>query len=164
MKPHVPDPPRPSGRKADLEGAIREASDHLGVSHEDPAQSLPPSDPSGQTLWIRVAIGSVALAVLLGGTLLVERRVPGLEAHRVEADLRWAVSEVVEEVERLHGMRGALPGPEELQGLLSEATDYIPEGDTYRVVGARNGVRVEFDGRIPLDEWRVLVLYPPDSR
>lgn len=156
------EPHSPRGR-ADLEGAIREASDHLGVSDEEAVRPLPTSVPVGQNLWIRVAGGLVILAILLGGTFLVERRVPGLEAHRVEADLRWAVSAVVEEVERLHGMRGTLPAPEDLQGLLSEAIEYIPEGDRYRVVGARNGVLVEFDGRIPLDQWRFLVLYPPDS-
>ena len=164
MEPNAPDPSTPTGRNPDLEDSIREASDHLGVHYEAP--DAPSSAPaaSGEIPWAPVAIGVVLLGAILAGLLLSEHRAPNLEAHRVEADLRWAVAEVVVEVDRLRSILGELPRPEDLHGLLSEAVVYIPTGDTYRVVGSRDGVRVEFDGRIPVDRWRSLVLYPPDAR
>ena len=163
MEPNAPDPSTPTGRAPDLEGAIREASAHLGIRYEAPDAPLSARATLGQIPWVPGAIGVLLLGAILAGILLVERRAPKLDPDRVEADLRWAAAEVVEEVNRQRSILGELPRPEALHGLLSEAIVYIPTGDTYRVVGLRDGVRVEFDGSIPLELWRSLVIYPPDA-
>ena len=68
---------------------------------------------------------------------------------------------VVRRVETLRSERGRLPGAGDLYGLLSDAVVYLPEGNTYRVVGDRGGVRVVYDGSVPLDAWVREETYPP---
>ena len=160
MEPNATDPSASNGRMPDLEGAVREANINLGIRYEEPDTSLSATDASSRKSWVPLAIGVLLLGAILVGCLLLERSVPKLEANRVETDLRWAIGEVVEEIDRQRSILGELPRPEDLHGLLSEAIVYIPTGDTYRVVGSRDGIRVEFDGSVPVDLWRSLVLYP----
>jgi hypothetical protein len=77
----------------------------------------------------------------------------------VEADLRWAVAQVVRRVEALRVQTGRLPAPADLGGLVSDLVVYEPLGEGYRVYGRRGPVRVEFDGAIPLARWERMALY-----
>lgn len=148
----------PRGRSsADLHAAIEEASRSLGVTYR------PPDDPEperwgGRPLWIvaaLLAVGVVVALALRGGSASAQ------PPHLVEADLRWAVAQVVEHVERERLLRGRLPEARDLRPLLGETLDYSVRDGDYRVVGRRDGVRVEYDGSVPLDEWRARVLHPP---
>jgi hypothetical protein len=95
----------------------------------------------------------LVVAALLGRTVWSLRARAEPPPARVEADLRWAVAQVVRRVEDLRSRTGRLPRAEELQGLVSDLVVYEPAGDGYRVRGQRGGVRVEYDGTVPLERW-----------
>jgi len=147
--------------EAEISAAIKEASRSLGVPDEavvEPGTGTGPSTPWPAPVWIVIgllALGIVtALAVRGSGSR-------GQPAHLIEADLRWAVVQVVEHVENERLLRGRIPEERRIRVLLGEALTYSVEEDGYRVVGRRDGVRVEYDGSVPLEGWRALVLHPP---
>jgi hypothetical protein len=161
MDSDAPRPAQPDAGGVELEEAIREASHHLGVRYSPETPAPPPPkrvDWRNRAFFALVVLTWIAI---LGGTYLLSIRTTELDPHRVEVDLRWAVAEVVEEIERQRSISGELPRHEDLHGLLGEAISYTLLGSSYRIVGSRGDVRVEFDGSIPLDEWRALVFQPP---
>lgn len=156
----------PPGREpADdtLAAAIEEASRSLGVPYREPGE---PETREGPTTGLGRGIG-IAMGVLLVGLLAaLALRGAGSStqpAHLVEADLRWAVARVVEQVEEERLLRGRIPEEPRIRLLLGEALSYSMEEGGYRIVGRRDGVEVEYDGSLPLEEWRALVLYPEVS-
>ena len=104
-------------------------------------------------------------SVLVAAVVLAFAYYPALcapdtpEAPRLEADLRWAVANVVREVESARQRRGRLPEAAALHGLLSDAVTYQPAGDNYRVVGTYGSVTVVYDGTQPLEEWAAARTY-----
>jgi hypothetical protein len=106
--------------------------------------------PGNRRLWVLGAL----LALSVAAAALVPLLRPGTQfAADVEADLRWAVAHVVREVEAHRARSGALPGPEVLRLLLGEHVTYEAVGDAYLVTAERDGIRVRFDGTVPLDTW-----------
>lgn len=157
---------QPSGggpSEADISAAIEEASRSLGVSRE-------PADESGSgrgpgRRWRRpfwIVTGLLVVGIVTALTLQGSGS-SGQPAHLVEADLRWAVARVVEHVEKERMLRGRIPEEGEVRVLLSEALSYSVEEGGYRVVGRRGGVRVEYDGSLPLEEWIARVHHPPGT-
>lgn len=161
-----------TGSRPDLDRAIEEASRSLGLTPEtsSPAGKEPPRgrDPDPEpargarrAIWIVLGLlalaSALALALRSAGTM-------GQPAHLVESDLRWAVARVVEHVEQERLLRGRAPEASELRVLLGETLTYTSlEGGGYRVVGERDGVRVEYDGSVPLGEWSAIMLHPPGT-
>lgn len=151
-----PDRPR---SPAALRAAIEDASRSLGVEYGAPEESEP-----GRTwerpLWIVAALLAVGIVAALA-----LRGAGGSEQapHLVEADLRWAVARVVEHVERERLLRGRLPEERELRLLLGETLDYEARGGAYVVSGRRDGVRVVYDGSVPVEQWRALVRHRPGT-
>ena len=142
--------------------AIRLASEHLGVPHDPETPAL----DAGRGAWPGLVVSApllvalvLTLALGVASMAFLGRSTNGLDAGRMEADLRWSVAQVVTEVERLRSVMGRLPAPAEIHPLLSEAVEYRPEGSSYVVTGRREDVEVEFDGRLTLERWRTLELY-----
>jgi hypothetical protein len=105
----------------------------------------------------------VILAVSVVGAGLSLLLPPAAQSEaEVEADLRWAVANVVREVEAFRARTGALPDAGRIRLLLGEHVTYEPVDDVYLVVGERDEVRVVFDGSVPLDAW--LARRGPDAR
>jgi hypothetical protein len=138
----------------ELLAAVQRASRHLGV--EAPKAGARPMlrfdapKVGHRRLWV--------LGGLLGLSVAAAALVPLLRpatqpAADVEADLRWAVAHVVREVEAHRARSGALPGPEALRPLLGEHVTYQAMGDAYFVTAERDGIRVRFDGSVPLEAW-----------
>lgn len=108
----------------------------------------------------RVTLLVLLLVASVVGTAYLSYRPPGEpSAETVEADLRWAVAQVVRRVEGLRLQTGRLPDQGDLRGLVSDLVVYEPLGDGYWVFGQRGSVRVEFDGTVPLDTWERLRVY-----
>jgi len=134
--------------------AVQLASRHLGV--EGPKAGARPvlrfdaPRVGHRRLWV---LGGL-LALSVGAAALVPLLRPTTQpVAEVEADLRWAVANVVREVEAHRARSGALPGPEALRPLLGEHVTYQAAGDAYFVTAERDGVRVRFDGSVPLEAW-----------
>ncbi|GMV06485.1 MAG: hypothetical protein AMXMBFR53_27610 [Gemmatimonadota bacterium] len=62
-----------------------------------------------------------------------------------QADLRWTVEAVAEQVEAFRRRHGRLPAPGELSPPLSEAVRYRPDGEHYTVVGRVGTLEVVLD-------------------
>lgn len=156
----------PSGHRgpseADIAAAVEEASRSLGEPDEPPGQPESGGGPArwGRPVWI---VGGLLVVAIATALVLRDSGSGGQPAHLVEADLRWAVARVVEHVERERLLRGRLPAESELRLLLGETLTYSAGEGGYRVVGRRDGVRVEYDGSLPIEEWSGLVLFPPDT-
>lgn len=142
---------------------VGEARPDAGPGSLEPAREPAPvvvrfdtSPPPRLRFWLLtlVLIGSAAGAAYL--SLRPQDEPPAAE---VEADLRWAVAQVVRRVEELRGRSGRLPLPGDLQGLVSDLVVYEPLADGYWVYGERGSVRVEFDGTVPLERWERLRTY-----
>lgn len=153
----------------ELREAIETASRYLGIAEGAPgdgakAPTAPPflvQYDSSVRRWIWPLLLVVALALTLGGAGYLLLRVrPPLPPHEEEVDLRWAVAHVVRQVETFRGEHGRLPAARDLYGLLSEAVSYEVVGNHYQVVGDWGGVRVEYDGSVPLDVWVKQTTYP----
>jgi len=140
---------------ADLLAAVERASRHVragpGPTQEaGPVLRFDAPRASARRLWVLGAILALSVAAAALSTLLQPRAQPEAE---VDADLRWAVANVVREVEAFRTRTGALPNPERLRILLGEHLTYEPAGDAYVVTGKRDAVRVLYDGTVPLEEW-----------
>lgn len=137
-----------------LLAAVERASRHLGAAHR-PGSTRPVVryDAPGvghRRLWVLGALLVLSVAAAALATLLRPASQPPAD---VEADLRWAVANVVRGVEAHRARTGALPRPEMLQPLLGEHLTYEASGGAYVVTGERDGVRVRFDGSVPLEAW-----------
>lgn len=133
-----------------IEGARRWAGGQSASTSGRPVLRYDPVRP--RRLRARVGVGVlVALLLTAVGAMLLP---PARQAPReVEADLRWAVAQVVGEVEAVRRRTGRLPTTEELHGLVSELVVYRADGDAYTVTAQRDGVRVLYDGTEPLEAW-----------
>jgi len=140
---------------ADLLAAVERASRHLGAAGGAKKEAGPvlrfdaPRAPLRRLLILGVILALSVVAAALS-VLLPSRAQPVAD---VEADLRWAVANVVREVEAYRTRTGALPEPERLRILLGEHLTYEPLGDVYLVTGERDEVRVLYDGTTTLDAW-----------
>jgi hypothetical protein len=146
------DPPE---EHLDLQEAIARASRYVG-SPGIPAQTPTTTvryDASTPRRIRLVVLGTLLAATVVGAGYLSLRPRPPLPPQEQEADLRWAVARVVGQVETFRNEHGRLPAAQDLYGLLSDAVVYVREGSHYRVIGDRGGVRVTYDGSVPLDEW-----------
>jgi hypothetical protein len=76
---------------------------------------------------------------------------PPLE--EVTVDLRWFVADAVELIEGFRAENGRLPARADLGDLLPADIVYEIRGDTYVVAASEEGLRVEFDGSLPLQRW-----------
>jgi hypothetical protein len=147
--------------------AIEVAARHVGRGH-DARETTPvvvrfdAPRPGQMRLWLLTAL---LLITATGSAYLSFRPQAEPPPEDVEADLRWAVAQVVRRVEVLHSRTGRLPAPEDLHGLVSDMVVYEPLGEGYWVFGQRGPVRVEFDGTIPLARWEKMSLYArgPDT-
>ena len=109
---------------------------------------------------LRFWLLGVALVLSAAGSAYLSFRPRGAPAPaEVEADLRWAVAQVVRRVEVLRSQTGRLPRLEDLRGLVSDLVVYEPLADGYWVYGVRGPVRVEYDGSVSLDRWERLRTY-----
>ena len=137
-----------------LLAAVERASRHLGAADRPgSARPLVRFDAPGagrRRLWVLGALLVLSMAAAALATLL---RPVSQPAADVEADLRWAVANVVRGVQAHQARTGSLPGPEMLRPLLGEHVTYEVSGDAYVITGERDGVRVRFDGTVPLEAW-----------
>jgi hypothetical protein len=102
----------------------------------------------------RLVVLGVLLVLSLAVAALATLLRPAVQpAADVEADLRWAVAHVVRAVEAHRARTGSLPGPEPLRPLLGEHVAYQARGEGYVVSAERDGIRVRFDGTVPLEAW-----------
>lgn len=141
----------------ELLAAVERASRHLGAvgdrARGGPVVRFDALRPAARRLW---ALGGIlGLSVALAAALLLIPPRAQSEAE-VEADLRWAVANVVREVEAHRTRTGELPARERLGALLGEHLEYEAVGDAYVVTAERDGVRVSWDGTVPLEEWEGL--------
>lgn len=152
----------------DLLEAIEVAARHVGSARVEPdaAVDVHVGTPgvvrfdAPRTGRARLALLGALLLAAVAGTAYLSLRPRGEPPPReVEADLRWAVGQVVRRVEALRLRTGELPPPEDLRGLVSDLVVYEPLGDGYWVVGQRGPVRVEFDGSLDLERWERLRVY-----
>ena len=134
--------------------AVQRASRHLGVAgpKAEVRAVLRFDAPKvgHRRLWMLggllvLSVGAAALVPLL--------RPRAQPAADVEADLRWAVANVVREAEAHRVRTGALPAPEVLRPLLGEHVAYEAAGGGYLVTAERDGIQVRFDGSVPLEVW-----------
>ena len=144
-----PDREEPS---AELLEAFALASEYV----EAVDRGLDPATTEERLRWRRspvvwfVAVAVAVLAVVSYPTLRAPDTPP---APVLEADLRWAVANVVREVEAFRQRHGRLPEAADLHGLLSDAVTYEPAQDDYHVIGSYGSVHIEYDGTQPLEEW-----------
>lgn len=138
----------------ELLAAVERASRHLGVDvaarRARPVLRFDAVRTGRRRLAVLAALLVLSVALAALATLLRPRVQPAAD---VEADLRWAVANVVRQVEAEKARTGALPGPERLGALLGEHVTYEISDGSYAVAGERDGVRVRFDGTLPLEEW-----------
>jgi len=140
---------------AELLAALQAASRHVGRapgpgSDAGPVLRFDAARPAARRV---VALGVILAASVIAAGLSLLLPAPGQTEAEVEADLRWAVANVVREVEAFRARTGALPDAGRLRLLLGEHVTYEPVDDAYLVVGERDDVEVTFDGSVPLDEW-----------
>jgi len=138
----------------ELLAAVERASRHVGAAagraQLRPVVRFDAARAGGRRVRVLGAVLALSVAVAAALTLIPPRaQSPG----EVEADLRWAVANVVREVEAERARTGALPAPQRLDALLGEHLRYEPVGGAYVVTGERDGVRVSWDGTVPLEEW-----------
>lgn len=141
--------------------AIEVAARHVGRGPEE-AEAVPvvvrfDAPRPGRTRLVTLTV--LLLATAAGSAYLSLRPQAEPPPWEVEADLRWAVAQVVRRVEALRERTGRLPAPEELHGLVNDLVVYEPLGDGYRVFGRRGPVYVEFDPDVPVDRWERLRVY-----
>jgi hypothetical protein len=134
--------------------AVQRASRHLGregpVAGARPVLRFDAPKAGHGRLWV---LGGL-LALSFGAAALVPLLRPRAQpAADVEADLRWAVANVVREVEAHRARTGVLPGPAVLRPLLGEHVAWEVVGEAYLVTAERDGIQVRFDGSVPLEEW-----------
>ena len=139
----------------ELLSAVERASRHVGAAGGPrkgggPIVRFDAPRASKRRVWALGAILALSVVAAVLSFLLPSRTQPEAD---VEADLRWAVANVVREVEAFRARTGALPEPERLRILVGEHVTYEPRGDVYVVTGERDRVRVVYDGRTPLDAW-----------
>ena len=139
-------------RAEDLRNAIGQAHEHLiakGVAPEPPVV-LEPS--KRRRRWLVPA--GILLVGMAGGVAYLALASPGsLSPQEEEADLRWAVGQVVNRIEAFRTERGRLPAEGDLFGLLSDHIVYTTHGDGYLVSGTKGPIQVEYDGTVPLGTW-----------
>lgn len=157
------DPPVPRGGadgdapNPDLLAAVERASRHMGAAGgprkeggRGPVLRFDASRASARRVrWLGAILALSMVAAALFWLLPARTQPP----EDVEADLRWAVANVVREVEAYRVRTGALPDPERVRILVGEHVTYEPLGDVYVVTGERDRVRVLYDGTMPLEEW-----------
>ncbi len=146
----------------DLDAAIRQASEHLGVQFE-PEEDVTGVERLGPRSRRPIALLGFLLVVAAGSAYLSLRAPPHPPAARVEAELRSSVAHLVRRVEDLRVRSGRLPTESELFGFLGESIEYTPVDGFYLVTGEAWGVTVEYDGSMPLDRWVTLRLYEDGS-
>lgn len=139
-------------RSAELLAAVERASRHVGGRGPEGGPVLRFDAPRAGARRVRV-LGAILAVCMVGAALLLLLPSPRQSEEDVEADLRWAVANVVREVEASRARTGALPDPERLRILAGEHVTYEPVGDLYLVTGERDRVRVVYDGTVPLEEW-----------
>jgi hypothetical protein len=133
---------------AELLAAVESASRHVGAAagrdQAGPVVRFDAARAGARRVW--ALGGGLALSVALAAALtLIPPRAQSPD--EVEADLRWAVDNVVREVEAARARTGSLPAPQRLGALLGEHLTYEPAGDAYVITGERDGVRVRWDSR-----------------
>lgn len=138
----------------ELLAAVERASRHVGatgaVGKARPVVRFDAPRTGARRVWVLGALLALSVAAAALLTLIP----PGRQsAAEVEADLRWAIANVVREVEVSRARTGTLPDPERLGPLLGEHVVYEPSGEGYVVTGERDGVLVRYDGTVPLEEW-----------
>ena len=158
------DTPGPDPR--DLHEAIAQAHEHL-VEKGVPEPVIPeePQEPQrqqsqerqqrhrpGPRRWVGPAVLILAGVVAGVGYLAVSSS-GAIPVSEQEADLRWAVGQVVTRIEVFRREKGRLPTQEDLFGLLSDAVVYTRQGDGFLVTGTTGALQVEYDGTVPLSIW-----------
>ncbi len=138
---------------AELLAAVERASRHLGVDGRGgrprPVHRFAAPAPGRRRVWVLGAL--LALSVALGAVASWLRPVVQSPAE-VEADLRWAVDNVVRQVEAHHSRTGMLPPREILLPLLGEHLTYDILDGSWVVSAERDGVRVRVEGAPPVGE------------
>ena len=144
-----------SEQKDNVEGwsdAVSEASRHVQEREVAEEEAADRARPKRSAAWVLVAL-VVLVAVLVGDVWLLTRSPDPLPARQQEIDLRWLVADVVESVEDFRSVEGRLPAPSDLLELVEEDLVYERRDGGYVVLAEGDGIHLEFDGNVSLEEW-----------
>lgn len=109
--------------------------------------------PRKPNTWLVVSLAFALTAVMAVDAYLIRHIPKPLPPAAQEMDLRWAVADVVKEIEAFRQGEGRLPTAADLEGLLNEVISYQTDGSEYRVTAIQGTLRVEYDGSVPLETW-----------
>ncbi len=136
----------------DWSEVVAKASEHVQERHVAAEEAAERQKPRARGPVLAVA--AVAFAGVLAWDFYMFAQPPEpppLEETTV--DLRWLVADAVELIEGFRSENGRLPARADLGDLLPADIMYELRGDTYVVAAAEEGIRVEFDGSVPLQRW-----------
>jgi len=135
---------------------VSEASRHVQerTIAEEEATERAKAKPTAR--WVVAALAVLTVVIVWDIRALTATPDPP-STWQQEVDLRWLVSDVVEEVEDFRSAEGRLPGAADLEHVLDDDIVYEAWDGVFMVVAEGDGVRLQFDGTIPLAEWVTLV-------
>lgn len=144
-----------NGGPVDWSDAVSAASRHVeerAVAEERAAER---ARPKRNAAWLAMAFG-VLVAVAVWDARVLTRTNDPPSAIQQEMDLRWLVADVVQGAEDFRAAEGGLPKASDLLDLLWGDMVYELRDAGYVVLAEGDGIRLEFDGTIPLAEWVAL--------
>jgi hypothetical protein len=95
----------------------------------------------------------VFAAVVVWDVYMLTRPPRALPPAEMVVDLRWFVADAVDQIETMRAESGRLPARAELSDLVAGGIEYEISGAGYVVALTDGGVRVVYDGSLPLERW-----------